>query len=123
MKYLFLLLLSLPHLAHSQIPSTLTGTWQSTNDMYSYIIFTEKYQKNIQDGNILDSSLYHLTTDSTGTKLIVENGRRDKEYKILSLTDNSLSLSYLPRGKKLNYKKVDVMYGKRRVRVDKGNRY
>jgi hypothetical protein len=86
--------------------SKLIGRWQSKADKKSFLTFTKKYQVSEYEGSDLDTAIYTIKKDKIGDKLVVFDSDGDFEYYILTLTASNLSLSYIPRGNTLTFRRI-----------------
>jgi hypothetical protein len=88
------------------------GTWTSLDDDKSVIEFNKNEIVDYYDNSKMSEGTFKIYNDSNfisinnnGSGLVsLINGER-YEYSILSLSENSLILSYLPRGNTLKYSK------------------
>ena len=80
----------------------LKGTWVSTDDPLSSIVFENNIKADIYDGEQVFQGTFELTgTDEP--HLVVEDGEETFEYAIMDVSEESLSLMYLPRGNILEF--------------------
>jgi len=80
----------------------LIGKWQSDEDSKFITEYTNSEQVDYYDGKEIASNKFTLSGDI----ISVDSFNEKIEYKILEVTDEKLSLSYLGRGNTLNFKRV-----------------
>ncbi|MFA6252285.1 MAG: hypothetical protein WCX74_02705 [Candidatus Paceibacterota bacterium] len=80
----------------------LIGKWQSDEDSKFVTEFTSSEQVDYYDGKEIASNKFTLNGDI----ISVDSFDEKLEYKILEVTNEKLSLSYLGRGNTLNFKRV-----------------
>ncbi|MCK9578760.1 hypothetical protein M0R01_04720 [bacterium] len=81
----------------------LLGKWVSTDDSNSIVEFTKDKKIEYYQGNKVAESTYAIN----GENISVNDIDGKMEYKILELTGDKLSISYLARGNTLSYKKAE----------------
>lgn len=85
----------------------LVGTWQSTDDPLSKIVFnTDGSQQDVYDNKILGSGSWSFYEQESAVFLRTVIKDETYEYAILEISEENLTLSYLPRGNTLNYSRV-----------------
>ncbi len=82
---------------------TVRGTWASVNDEKSVIEFNNKIKIDYYNDEEVSSVEYYLD----GPDLTIFEEDEEMLYKILTLTNHRLIMSYLPRGNTLSYEKVE----------------
>jgi hypothetical protein len=78
------------------------GTWMSLDDKLSVIEFKDGKKKDIYDGEELMEAEYTIDKGS----LVVGESEDMFEYTILTVSEDSLELVYVPRGNALRYERV-----------------
>ena len=94
----------------------LIGKWQSTEDKYSLVEFTDTKKTDRYKGVQTVTQPYYIR-DST---IIVGKESYDMKYDFY-VTKNVLNLVYLPRGNTLTYKRVKVVKNRRIARQSPHN--
>ncbi len=85
----------------------LVGTWQSTDDPLSKVVFnTDGSQQDVYDNKVLGSGSWSFYEQESDVFLRTVINEETYEYAILEISEENLTLSYLSRGNILNYKRV-----------------
>ena len=80
------------------------GRWVSVDDNSSMIEFVGEQKTDYYNNQKLSEGIFTLDDDL----LTVVNGNEIYEYIILNITEQDLSLSFLPRGNTLDYRRLVV---------------
>ncbi|MCF7835613.1 MAG: hypothetical protein K9M15_00620 [Candidatus Marinimicrobia bacterium] len=85
----------------------LLGQWQSVEDSKSSKIFkSEGVVEEVYDGQIVSTGTWSFDGKREMGSLKIVMGGEDYVYTVVSLTENGLTLTYLPRGNTLVYERL-----------------
>lgn len=90
--------------------SLIVGTWQSKDDVKSVVVYNnDGSSADVYDGETLGGGTWTVSGVSDGdgqVTLSVLDGTEKFVYTILELDNEQLTLSYMPRGNTLKYKRL-----------------
>jgi len=83
----------------------LQGKWRADDDINSVIEFRDGEKIDYYSDQIMFEGVFEI--DETEEHITVSEGEDVFEYGIVELSEQSLSLMYLPRGNILKYEKIE----------------
>lgn len=99
----------------ASVTKKIVGDWQSVDDVKSTKIFRKDREvEDVYNGKMMSTGVWKIIdsakiSDGVTTKGIFLETVMDKEkylYKVISVNETELKLTYLPRGNTLSYKKI-----------------
>jgi hypothetical protein len=93
----------------------IVGSWASTDDAKSVEVFKEdRTTENVYDGKVITTGTWNIVKNTKLADGSILNGifletiieKEQYVYKVVSVNDSELTLTYLSRGNTLNYKKI-----------------
>lgn len=92
------------------------GTWQSTDDPKSHIVFASAIKKDVYNGKVLSQTSFLISdrcknesniSGEVAPDAFMTLPNEDQCFYILRLDDNLLQLNYVGRGNTLTYKRIN----------------
>ncbi len=99
----------------ASVTKKIVGDWQSVDDVKSTKIFRKDREvEDVYNGKMMSTGVWKIIDSAKISDGVTTNGIfletvMDKEkylYKVISVNETELKLTYLPRGNTLSYKKI-----------------